>query len=74
MAQGSEFELPNGQEISLFHTVQIGFGAHLACCSMGTGGIIPRGKRQGREADHSPQENVGPYIHSSICLHSLMLS
>jgi hypothetical protein len=34
---------------------QTGSGAHLASCTMGTGGPFPGGKaRAGREADHSP--------------------
>jgi hypothetical protein len=35
--------------------VQTGSGAHLASCTMGTGGPFPGGKaRPGRDADHSP--------------------
>jgi hypothetical protein len=38
---------------SLF--VQTGSGAHLASCTMGTGGPFPGAKaRMGRDADHSP--------------------
>jgi hypothetical protein len=35
--------------------VQTGSGAHLASCTMGTGGPFPGGKaRPGRDVDHSP--------------------
>jgi hypothetical protein len=46
---------------------------------MGSGGFFPRGvKRQGREADHSPQsiakiKMVELYIYSPIRLHSVVL-
>jgi hypothetical protein len=39
--------------------VQIGCGAHRACCTMSTGGPFPGAKaRQGRDADHSPPSNA----------------
>jgi hypothetical protein len=39
--------------------VQTGSGAHLASCTMGTGGPFPGGKaRPGRDADHSPPSSA----------------
>jgi hypothetical protein len=39
--------------------VQTGSGAHLASCTMGTGGPFPGGKvRPGRDADHSPSSSA----------------
>jgi hypothetical protein len=39
--------------------VQTGSVAHPASCTMGTGGLIPRGKaRPGRDADHSPPSSA----------------
>jgi hypothetical protein len=39
--------------------VQTGSGAHLASCTMGTGGPFPGGKaRPGRDADHSPPSST----------------
>jgi hypothetical protein len=39
--------------------VQTGSGAHLASCTMGTGGSFPGGKaRPGRDADHSPPSSA----------------
>jgi len=35
--------------------MQAGSGAHTASYPVGTGGILPGGKRQGRETDQSPQ-------------------
>jgi hypothetical protein len=52
--EGSEFESRCGQEFSLLNVVPTGFGAHPASYPMGTAGIFPGGKRQRREADHSP--------------------
>jgi hypothetical protein len=39
--------------------VQTGSGAHPASCTVGTGGIFPRGKaRPGRDADDSPPSSA----------------
>jgi hypothetical protein len=39
--------------------VQTGSGAHLAYCTVGTGGSFPGGKaRPGRDADHSPPSSA----------------
>jgi hypothetical protein len=39
--------------------VQTGSGAHLASCTMGTGGPFPGGKaRPRRDADHSPPSSA----------------
>jgi hypothetical protein len=38
--------------------VQTGFGAHPASHPMGTGGLSPGLKQQGRKADHSPLANA----------------
>jgi hypothetical protein len=39
--------------------VQTGSEAHLAFCSVGTGGPFPGGKaRPGRDADHSPPSSA----------------
>jgi hypothetical protein len=49
MTEGSEFESREGQEFSLLHVLQTGFGAHSASYPMGTGGKATGGS----EADHS---------------------
>jgi hypothetical protein len=43
---------------SLFHSVQTGSGAHPASYTIGTGALSPGGKRQWREADHSPASSA----------------
>jgi hypothetical protein len=54
----SEFESRLGQEFSLLYVVQTGSAVHPTSCLMGTGGSSPGVKRQGREADHSPQASA----------------
>jgi hypothetical protein len=40
-------------------SVQTGFGAHPASCTVGTGGSFPGGKaRPGSDADHSPPSSA----------------
>jgi hypothetical protein len=42
------------EDISSILGIQTGSGAHLASCTMGTGGPFPGGKaRLGRDANHS---------------------
>jgi hypothetical protein len=61
---------------SLFHSVQIGSGAHPASYPLGTRGSFPRGGAT--EADHSPPycakvRNGGaipPFPHTSSCCHA----
>jgi hypothetical protein len=43
---------------SLHHRVQNSSGDHSASCPMGTRGSFPRGKRPGREAEHSPPSSA----------------
>jgi hypothetical protein len=56
-----------------------GSGVHKASYPMGTGGSFPGGKRQGREADHSPPTraeveetlvytSTPPYVFMEYCL------
>jgi hypothetical protein len=42
--QRVEFDSQSGQEFSLFHIIQTGFGAHTASYPMGTRGSFPGGK------------------------------
>jgi hypothetical protein len=49
---GSEFQPRYGQEYSLLHVVQTGFGDHPDSYTMGTGGSFSGVKWPGREADH----------------------
>jgi hypothetical protein len=42
--EGSEFEFQQGQECSLLHVIQTGYGAHPATYPMGIGGAFPGGK------------------------------
>jgi hypothetical protein len=44
--------------LSLFHIVQTGSGAHLAFNSMGTGVIYCGVRRLGRDVDHSPPSSA----------------
>jgi hypothetical protein len=55
---GLEFEFRWGQEFSLLHIVQTGSEVHPASYKMGTGGSFLGVKRQGCEADHSPQTSA----------------
>jgi hypothetical protein len=70
--------VPVGQEFSLLHVLQTGYGAHPASYPMGTGGSFPRGKAVG--AWNWPltsswgQENVDLCIHSPIHLHGIVLN
>jgi hypothetical protein len=50
--------VPIESEFSLFHTVQTVSVAHPASYPMVTGCFFPRVKRQGCEADHSPQASA----------------
>jgi hypothetical protein len=61
--------------------VPVGSGAHPASYPMGTEGPFPGGKRQGREADHSPPASAEvkkmwiytttpPYAFITYCLNS----
>jgi hypothetical protein len=43
------------RDFSLLHSIQTGSGAHPASYQISTGGSFLGVKRQGREADHSPQ-------------------
>jgi hypothetical protein len=46
---------PGAKDFSCSLCVQTGSGAHIASCTMGTGGPLPGAKtRPGRDADHSP--------------------
>jgi hypothetical protein len=63
--EGSEFESRWGQELSLPHVIQTGFGAHSTSHPMGTGGSFLGVKRPGREADRSPPANTENKIHTS---------
>jgi hypothetical protein len=47
------------RNFSLFHYVQIGFGAYPTSYPMGTGAISPGVKRPRHEADKSPPSNAG---------------
>jgi hypothetical protein len=49
---GREFGSRYGKQFSLLHIV------HWTSYKMGTGGSFPGVKRQGREADHSPQTSA----------------
>jgi hypothetical protein len=67
------------QDFSLFHSVQIGFGAHAASYLMVTGDSFPWGKRPGSEADYSPHlvptsRKVELYLHSPIRLDGIVLN
>jgi hypothetical protein len=47
------------KDFSYSLSTQTGFGAHLASCTMGTGGPFPGGKaRPGRDAGHSPPSSA----------------
>jgi hypothetical protein len=47
------------EDLSSNLCVQTGCGAHLASCTMGTGGSLPGGKaRPGLDADDSPTSNA----------------
>jgi hypothetical protein len=49
----SAFRIPAGERIVLiFKTFHTSWGAHRACCSMGTGGVFRGLKRPGRVFDH----------------------
>jgi hypothetical protein len=53
--RGPSVRVPAGAgNFSLHHCVQNSSGAHPASYSMGNNGSYPKGKRPGREADHSP--------------------
>jgi hypothetical protein len=45
--EGSEFESRWGQDFSLLHVIQIGFGAHSTSYSVGTGGSFLGAKAAG---------------------------
>jgi hypothetical protein len=51
--RGFGVRVPDGNEISLLHTVQTGSWAHPASYQMGIGALSPGVKGEGREADHS---------------------
>jgi hypothetical protein len=63
---------------SLFHSVQIGSGAHPDSYTMGTGGSFPEVKQPRSEADHSPPTKQrsrivdlylqSPYVFVAWCL------
>jgi hypothetical protein len=42
------------RDLSLLHSVQPDYGAHLFSHVMGTGGFLPKVKQLGHEADNSP--------------------
>jgi hypothetical protein len=69
-----------GLFFSLRHRLRTGFGGHSAYCTIGTGALILRLKRQGREADHSPPssaevKNAWSYTSTPpIRLHGVVLS
>jgi hypothetical protein len=49
--------------------VQTGSGAHLASCTIGTGGPFPGGKaRPGRDTDHSPPCSAEVEYEYELCL------
>jgi hypothetical protein len=59
------------------HSVQIDSEPHPASYLMGTKGFSSKEKRLGNEANHSPPTSVKvkkTYIHSSVCLHGVVLS
>jgi hypothetical protein len=65
-----ESEFRWGQEFSLLHVVHTGSGAHLASCTVGTGGSSSGGK-----AEHSPQttaEVKKMWIYTSIPQYAFM--
>jgi hypothetical protein len=73
------FDSLQGQYFFLLHSAQTGSGAHPASYPMGTEGFYLGVKRQGREANHLPplvpgSRMVELYLHSPICLHSMVFS
>jgi hypothetical protein len=82
-AQRLEYRLDNwgfggrGKRFYVLHKVQIGSGAHLAPYTKHMGGYSSGVKQQGRETIRLPLvprlSMVENYLHSPICLHSVVL-
>jgi hypothetical protein len=78
--QGVGVRVPVGQEFSILHVVQTGFGVHPTSYPMGTGGSFPGGKAAGAwswpltSSYFRGQENVDLYIHSPIRRHGVVLN
>jgi len=69
-----------GTDFYLRHRIQLTYGAHRVSYPMGTGAISTGVKRLEHEAVHSPPSSaevkkyVDLYLHSTICLHGVVLS
>jgi hypothetical protein len=74
-AEGWEFEPRYGQDCSPLHVVQTGSGSHSASYPVGTGGSFP-GVKLAIHLQLAPRSRiyVDVYLHSSICLHGVVLN